>query len=54
MFPCDGRARLTDPGAYIVVMGLLSLPVLYPLGNLAAVDAYFMGCSASTESGLNT
>ncbi|KAL3953348.1 hypothetical protein ACCO45_013291 [Purpureocillium lilacinum] len=41
-------------GAYIVVMGLLSLPVLYPLGNLAAVDAYFMGCSASTESGLNT
>ncbi|PNY25886.1 Low-affinity potassium transport protein [Tolypocladium capitatum] len=35
-------------------MGLLSLPVLYPYGNLSAVDAYFFGASVSTESGLNT
>lgn len=35
-------------------MGLLSLPVLLPAGNMAAVDAYFFGASASTESGLNT
>lgn len=35
-------------------MGLLSLLVIYPNGNLAAVDAYFFGASASTESGLNT
>lgn len=35
-------------------MGLLSLAVLYPAGNLEAVDAYFFGASASTESGLNT
>lgn len=35
-------------------MGLLALPVLYPYGNIPAVDAYFFGASASTESGLNT
>lgn len=35
-------------------MGLLALPVLYPYGNLKAIDAYFFGASASTESGLNT
>ncbi|KAG8417031.1 hypothetical protein J3459_013084 [Metarhizium acridum] len=35
-------------------MGLLSFPVLYTYGNLAAIDAYFFGASASTESGLNT
>lgn len=28
--------------------------IVYPYGNLAAVDAYFFGVSASTESGLNT
>lgn len=27
---------------------------MYPYGNLRAVDAYFFGVSASTESGLNT
>ncbi|KAJ6437696.1 potassium uptake transporter [Purpureocillium lavendulum] len=41
-------------GAYIALMGLLSLPVLYSRDNLAAIDAYFVGCSASTGSGLNT
>ncbi|POR32032.1 Low-affinity potassium transport protein [Tolypocladium paradoxum] len=40
--------------AWIIFMGLLSLPVLYPYGNLNAIDAYFFGASASTESGLNT
>ncbi|KAL3957288.1 hypothetical protein ACCO45_007866 [Purpureocillium lilacinum] len=35
-------------------MSVLSLAVLYPAGNLKAVDAYFFGASASTESGLNT
>jgi hypothetical protein len=35
-------------------MGVLALVVLYPAGNLKAVDAYFFGASASTESGLNT
>jgi hypothetical protein len=40
--------------AYIVFMGILALVVLYPAGNLKAVDAYFFGASASTESGLNT
>lgn len=40
--------------AYIIFMGLLGLVVLYPAGNMAAVDAYFFGASASTESGLNT
>jgi len=27
--------------------------ILYPQKNLRAVDAYFFGVSASTESGLN-
>ncbi|KAK7427030.1 hypothetical protein QQZ08_006457 [Neonectria magnoliae] len=40
--------------AYIILMGLLSIPILYPYGNLKAIDAYFFGVSASTESGLNT
>lgn len=35
-------------------MGLLALVIMYPYGNLEAVDAYFFGASASTESGLNT
>jgi hypothetical protein len=39
---------------YIVFLGILGLIVIYPYGNLAAVDAYFFGVSASTESGLNT
>ncbi|KAJ4854607.1 cation transport protein domain-containing protein [Trichoderma breve] len=39
---------------YIVIMGVLSLVILYPAGNMKAVDAYFFGASASTESGLNT
>ncbi|KAF5861557.1 low affinity potassium transporter [Aspergillus alliaceus] len=33
---------------------MLGLIVLYPYGNLEAVDAYFFGASASTEPGLNT
>lgn len=39
---------------YIIFMSLLSLLILYPAGNLKAVDAFFFGASASTESGLNT
>ncbi|KAF2247945.1 potassium transporter [Trematosphaeria pertusa] len=40
--------------AYILSLGLLGLIIMYPYGNLRAVDAYFFGVSASTESGLNT
>ncbi|KAJ3472666.1 hypothetical protein NLG97_g10804 [Lecanicillium saksenae] len=40
--------------AYIIFMGLLGLVVLYPAGNMPAIDAYFFGASGSTESGLNT
>ncbi|KAJ5701357.1 hypothetical protein N7488_008905 [Penicillium malachiteum] len=35
-------------------MSILGLVVLYPYGNIRAIDAYFFGASASTESGLNT
>lgn len=35
-------------------MSVLSLAIMYPYGNLKAIDAYFFGASASTESGLNT
>ncbi|GAB1313193.1 Potassium transport protein [Madurella fahalii] len=40
--------------AYIITLSLLGLLILYPYGNLSAVDAYFFGASSSTESGLNT
>ncbi|KAI1431374.1 cation transporter [Xylaria sp. CBS 124048] len=40
--------------AWIIFIGLLSFVVIYPYGNLEAVDAYFFGVSSSTESGLNT
>ncbi|KAK1476346.1 low-affinity potassium transport protein [Colletotrichum tamarilloi] len=39
---------------WILFCSLLSWVLLYPYGNLAAVDAFFFGCSSSTESGLNT
>ncbi|CAH0044433.1 unnamed protein product [Clonostachys solani] len=39
---------------YIILLGLLSFPILYPDGTLNAVDTYHFGVSASTESGLNT
>ncbi|KAB2568855.1 Potassium transport protein 1 [Lasiodiplodia theobromae] len=40
--------------AYIIFLGIVGLIVIYPYGNLRAVDAYFFGVSATTESGLNT
>ncbi|KAL1619076.1 hypothetical protein SLS54_006928 [Diplodia seriata] len=40
--------------AYIVLAGIVGFIVIYPYGNLRAVDAYFFGVSATTESGLNT
>ncbi|KAF2188061.1 potassium transport protein 1 [Zopfia rhizophila CBS 207.26] len=40
--------------AYIISFGIFAMIIVYPYGNLAAVDAYFFGVSASTESGLNT
>ncbi|KAG5296781.1 potassium transporter [Histoplasma ohiense] len=40
--------------AYIVTLSISSLVVLYPYGNLKAIDAYFFGASSCTESGLNT
>ncbi|KAH6636449.1 cation transport protein-domain-containing protein [Chaetomium tenue] len=40
--------------AWIIFAGLLALVVLYPYGNISAMDAWFFGASASTESGLNT
>ncbi|KAF4968774.1 hypothetical protein FSARC_3903 [Fusarium sarcochroum] len=39
---------------YIICMGLSSFIILYPKGNLSAVDAYFFGVSASTVTGLTT
>ncbi|KAL5589499.1 hypothetical protein FOVSG1_011366 [Fusarium oxysporum f. sp. vasinfectum] len=45
---------LTLHYAYIILMGLIALPILYPYGNMPAIDAWFFGASASTESGLNT
>ncbi|KAL2814719.1 cation transport protein-domain-containing protein [Aspergillus cavernicola] len=39
--------------AYIIFLGLLGLAVFHPYGNVSAIDSYFFGVSASTESGLN-
>ncbi|KAK0609306.1 Potassium transport protein 1 [Lasiodiplodia hormozganensis] len=40
--------------AYIIFLGIVGLIIIYPYGNVRAVDAYFFGVSATTESGLNT
>lgn len=40
-------------GAYILTVGILAFPVIYPYGNLSAIDTYYFGVSASTSSGLN-
>ncbi|KAK0624020.1 potassium transporter [Immersiella caudata] len=45
---------LTLHYAWIIGCGILGLIVIYPFGNVPAVDAYFFGVSSSTESGLNT
>ncbi|KAL6357043.1 hypothetical protein LRP88_10660 [Fusarium phalaenopsidis] len=45
---------LTLHYAYIILMCLLAIPILYPYGNLTAIDCFFFGSSSSTESGLNT
>ncbi|KEY71269.1 hypothetical protein S7711_02375 [Stachybotrys chartarum IBT 7711] len=39
---------------WIILCCLLSWVIVYPYGNLRAVDSFFFGASASTESGLNT
>ncbi|GJC82578.1 high-affinity potassium transport protein [Colletotrichum liriopes] len=40
--------------AWVIFCAVFALPVMMPYGNLAAIDAFFFGASASTESGLNT
>lgn len=40
--------------AYIIACSLLGFFVIYPYGNVPAIDALFFGASGSTESGLNT
>ncbi|SPO06536.1 related to potassium transporter TRK-1 [Cephalotrichum gorgonifer] len=39
---------------WIIFCSLLAFPILYPYGNIKAIDTLFFGCSGSTESGLNT
>ncbi|KAF4435729.1 putative potassium transporter TRK-1 [Fusarium austroafricanum] len=39
---------------YIICMGLSSFLILFPNGNLSAIDTYFFGVSASTVTGLTT
>ncbi|KAF4472455.1 potassium transporter TRK-1 [Fusarium albosuccineum] len=39
---------------YIICMGLSSFVILYPQRNISAIDAYFLGASASTVTGLTT
>ena len=45
---------LISTDAYIILAGIFSFIVIYPYGNMPAIDAYFFGASGSTESGLNT
>lgn len=56
---CDGiQLSLTDltlplQDIFIISCTLSGILVLLPAGNLTAIEAWFFGCSASTESGLN-
>ncbi|ETS86288.1 hypothetical protein PFICI_00116 [Pestalotiopsis fici W106-1] len=54
MKPLVGINFITLHYTWILFMGLLSIAVFYPFGNVSAIDSYFFGASASTESGLNT
>ncbi|RYP44221.1 hypothetical protein DL768_009285 [Monosporascus sp. mg162] len=45
---------LTLHYTWIIFCSLLGIVVFLPYGNVSAIDAYFFGASASTESGLNT
>ncbi|KAE8379666.1 cation transport protein-domain-containing protein [Aspergillus bertholletiae] len=38
---------------YIIFCSLLGIVILYPYGNLSAIDAFFFGVSSATVSGLN-
>ncbi|RDA85262.1 hypothetical protein CP532_2333 [Ophiocordyceps camponoti-leonardi (nom. inval.)] len=38
--------------AGIIFLALLALPILYPGGNMALIDAFFMGFSSATDAGL--
>ncbi|KAK9859682.1 uncharacterized protein MYU51_013899 [Penicillium brevicompactum] len=52
----QGQVNLSEEvrNPWIITLSVLSLVIIYPYGNLKAVDAYFFGASASAESGLNT
>lgn len=52
--PDSNDETLVSTDLYIIVTGLSGLLILLPYGNITAIDAYFFGVSASTESGLNT
>lgn len=39
--------------AWIIACTLTGILVLLPAGNVSAIDSWFFGCSAATESGLN-
>lgn len=39
---------------YIIGLATIGLIILYPGGNLAAIDAFFLGVSAGTVTGLTT
>ncbi|KAJ5820089.1 hypothetical protein N7474_005680, partial [Penicillium riverlandense] len=43
-----------ESDAWVIALSLSSLLILYPNGNIRAVDAYFFGASAATLSGMNT
>ncbi|KAE8158824.1 cation transport protein-domain-containing protein [Aspergillus tamarii] len=38
---------------YIILCSLLGIVILYPYGNLSAINAFFFGVSSATVSGLN-
>lgn len=49
---CIGLTLFAD--SYILFCTIFAFIILYPNGGLRAVDAFFFGASANTESGLNT
>ncbi|RHZ45318.1 uncharacterized protein CDV56_103810 [Aspergillus thermomutatus] len=54
-----GCERFANAIRAVILVGLvfqmaIFLVIIYPYGNLRAIDAFFFGASASTESGLNT
>jgi len=49
-----GQLLIVSIDAYLISLSILGSIVLYPIKNMAYIDALFFSAGAATQSGLNT